>query len=147
MREERLKEKSDKQEKVINVLRDSVGYPFSEIGARRDPERKERGADDSNQEVSGWRDKAREHKAEAGRLKCRVRRFERFERYAHHANPGVCRFDSRVSYAIGNAVEAEKASSNVLEIKDKGGVIKNEFREAIAELRGHSNNPRYAGLV
>ena len=35
----------------------------------------------------------------------------------------------------------EKASSNVLEIKNKGGVIKNEFREAIAELTGVCNVP------
>jgi hypothetical protein len=53
-----------------------------------------------------------------------------------HANLGVCRFHSRLSRAVENATEVEKASSSVLEIKDKGGVIKNEFRETIADLTG-----------
>ena len=57
------------------------------------------------------------------------------------ANLDVCRFDSRLSCAIDNAAVAKKVSSNVLEIKDDCGVIKNEFWETIAELTGVCNVP------
>ena len=52
------------------------------------------------------------------------------------ANLGVCRFEGRVSRAVGKAVEAEKASANVLEIKDERGVIKGWVRETMADLTG-----------
>jgi len=56
-------------------------------------------------------------------------------------NFGICRFDGRLSRAVENAVETEKATSNVLEIKDEHGVIQDRFREAIADLTGVCNIP------
>lgn len=59
------------------------------------------------------------------------------------ANFHIYRFDGRLSRAVGKAVEAasEEASSDVLEIKDECGVIKDRFREAIADLTGVCNVP------
>ena len=56
-------------------------------------------------------------------------------------NFGIRRFDGRLSRAVDNAVETEKATSNVLEIKDEHGVIQDKFREAIADLTGVCNVP------
>ena len=55
----------------------------------------------------------------------------------------IYRFDGCLSHAVGKAAEAasEEASSNVLEIKDEHGVIKDTFREAIADLTGVCNVP------
>ena len=57
------------------------------------------------------------------------------------ADLGVCRFDTCLLCTINNAAEAKKMSSNVLEIKDDCGVIKNKFREVIAKLTGTCNVP------
>ena len=48
------------------------------------------------------------------------------------------RFDGRLSRTVGKAVGkvVEKTSSNIVEIKDKHGVIKDNFREAMADLTG-----------
>jgi len=53
------------------------------------------------------------------------------------------RFDGRLSRAVGKAVgkAVETTSSNVVEIKDKHGVIKDNFREAMADLTGVHDIP------
>jgi len=58
-----------------------------------------------------------------------------------YTNFCICRFDGRLSRAAGKAAEAEKASSNVLEIKDEHGVIEDWAREAMADLTGVKNVP------
>jgi hypothetical protein len=52
-----------------------------------------------------------------------------------------CRFPSRLSHAVEKAAHAEKALPDVLEVKDKNGVIKDSVRETIADLVGIENVP------
>jgi len=51
-----------------------------------------------------------------------------------YANLFGHRFNSRLSRAVSKAVEAKNNSSNILKIKDERGVIKDKFREAMADL-------------
>ena len=96
----------------------------------------------SKEEVRAWKEEARGQKAEAARLNCRVRRFSgAFHAVERCTNRGVRRFDGRVSRAVGKAVEAEKVSANILEIKDEHGVIKDWAREAMADLTGIEDVP------
>jgi hypothetical protein len=91
----------------------------------------------SREEARAWKEMASERKAKADQLKRCVRRFDGvFTPCTRRTNFGVCRFDGRLSRAVENATEAEKVSSNVLEIKDEHGVIEDRFREAIADLTG-----------
>ena len=96
----------------------------------------------SKGEVVAWKDEARKRKAEAGQLKDRVRRFdEDFHVARRCANFCTSRFDGRLSRAVGEAAEAagEEMVSGVLIIKDEHGVIKDKYREAIADLTGVCN--------
>lgn len=56
-------------------------------------------------------------------------------------NFSVHRFDGRLYRAVEKAVEAEKVPSNVLEVKDKHGVIQDWARETIADLTGVNDVP------
>ena len=88
-----------------------------------------------------WKEEAKERGKEAARLKRRVRRFGGGFRCNRRRSTQFlsCRVDGRISHAVEKAVdaaEAERASSNVLRIKDEHGVIKDEIREVIADLVG-----------
>ena len=90
MWEQRLKKKTNEQAKVIS----SLGKFSIEINGQlqvihsleseltKTRKKLEHGMEGSKREVSSWRDEARQRKAEAGRLKCCVGKFEQFFRCA-----------------------------------------------------------------
>jgi len=74
-------------------------------------------------------------------LPCPTVQWKHYDAIERMTYPYFCRFGGRISRVAEKAVEAEKASSNVLEIKDKRGVIKDWARETMAELTGVENIP------
>ena len=51
------------------------------------------------------------------------------------------RVKGRISCAVGKAIEAKKTASDILEIKDERGVIRDSVRETIADLIGVEDVP------
>jgi len=97
----------------------------------------------SKAEAHKCKEEVRKWKAEVTRLGCRVQRFNENLYYATErvTYSHFCRFGGWISHAAEKAVEAKKASPNVLEVKDKQGVIKDWARETMAELTGVENIP------
>jgi len=97
----------------------------------------------SKAETCEWKEEVGKRKAETTRLNRRIQRFNGNLYYAMErvTYSCFCRFGGRISRAAEKAVEAEKASSNVLEVKDEHGVIKDWARDTVAELTGVENVP------
>jgi len=85
-------------------------------------------------EVQVWKEEANRQKVNAANLNRRVQRFDRSSRAAQKHLTPFCRFDGRLSRAADKAVEAEKRSSNILEVKDEHGIIKDWAWEGVAQL-------------
>lgn len=95
------------------------------------------------EEAREQKEKARERNTEVGKLKRRVKRFyaNRCHAMGRETYSCVFRFDGRLSHAVEKAVKTEDASSNVLEVKNKHGVINDWARETMVQLTGVENIP------